>query len=56
MQVKYFPQALPLGNPSEQPCQPSENLVHPSSFTWINPIAVFNSRYPLVVKNKLLFF
>ena len=23
------------GNPSEQPCQPSENPVHPSSFTWI---------------------
>ena len=22
----------------EQPCQPSENPVHPSSFTWINPV------------------
>ena len=33
-----FPWASPLGNPSEQPCQPSENSVHPSSFTWINPV------------------
>ena len=24
--------------PSEQPCQPLENHVHTSSFTWINPI------------------
>ena len=32
-----FPQASPLGNPSEKPFQPSENPVHPSSFTWINP-------------------
>ena len=23
--------------PSEQPCQPSENPVHPSSFNWITP-------------------
>ena len=29
---------LPSGNPSEQPCQPEENPVHPSSFTWINPL------------------
>ena len=27
---------------SEQPCQPSENPVHPSSFTWINPICIPN--------------
>ena len=33
-----FPRALPLGNPWEQPCQPLENPVRPSSFTWINPI------------------
>ena len=33
-----FPRASPSGNPSEQPCQPSENPVHPSSFTWINPL------------------
>ena len=26
------------GNTLEQSCQPSENLVHPSSFTWINPV------------------
>ena len=28
-----FPRALPSRNPSEQPCQPSENPVLPSSFT-----------------------
>ena len=28
----------PLGNPLEQPYQPLENPVHPSSFTQINPI------------------
>ena len=33
-----FPRALPLGNPSEQPCHPLENPVLPSSFTQINPI------------------
>ena len=33
-----FPRALPLGNPSEQPCQSLENTVLPSSFTKINPI------------------
>ena len=42
MDGRGFPQDLPwaspLGNPLEQPCQPSENPVHPSSFTWINPI------------------
>ena len=32
-----FPRASPSGNPSEQPCQPLENPVHPSSFTRINP-------------------
>ena len=32
-----FPRASPSGNPSEQPCQPSENPVLPSSFTQINP-------------------
>ena len=32
-----FPRALPSANPSEQPCQPSENPFHTSSFTWINP-------------------
>ena len=32
------PRALPLGNPSEQPYQSLENPVHPSSFTWINPV------------------
>ena len=31
------PTASPSGNPSE-PCQPSENPVHPSYFTQINPI------------------
>ena len=30
-----FPGALPSGNPSEQPCQPSENPVIPYSFTHI---------------------
>ena len=35
-----FPLGFALGNPLEQSCQPSENLVHPSSFTWINPILV----------------
>ena len=30
--------ALPSGNPLEQPCQPSENPVLPSSFTQINPL------------------
>ena len=33
-----FPWALPLRNPSEQPCQPSDNPAYPSSFTWINQI------------------
>ena len=33
-----FSRALPSGNPSKQPCQPSENPVHPSSFTRINPL------------------
>ena len=33
-----FPQALPLGNPSEQPCQPLENPVRPFSFTRIKPM------------------
>ena len=31
-------QALPSGNPLEQPCQPLKNPIHPFSFTWINPI------------------
>ena len=35
-----FPRASPSVNPSEQPCQPSENPVHPYSFTWINPFWV----------------
>ena len=35
---RNFLWASPSGNPSEQPCQPSENPVHPSSFTWINPV------------------
>ena len=39
-----FPRALPSGNPSEQPCQPSENPVHPSSFNWINPIYSVNRK------------
>ena len=33
-----FPSGFALGNPSEQSYQPSENPVHPSPFTWINPI------------------
>ena len=33
-----FPRASPSGDPSEQPCQPLENPVYPSSFTWINPL------------------
>ena len=33
-----IPRTLPSGNPSEQPSKPSENPVHPSSFTWINPL------------------
>ena len=33
----FSPWALPSGNFSEQPCQRSENPVHPSSFTWIAP-------------------
>ena len=33
-----FPRALPSWNPSEQPCQPSDDPFHPSSFTWINLI------------------
>ena len=32
-----FPWGLPSKNFSEQPCQPSENPVHPTSFTPINP-------------------
>jgi hypothetical protein len=28
------------GNSSEQLCQPSENTVHPSSFTQINPTLI----------------
>ena len=39
-----FPQALHSGSPSEQPCQPSENPVHPTSFTQINPIWANNWR------------
>ena len=35
-----IPCASPSGNPSEQPCKPSENLVHPSSWTWINQTAM----------------
>ena len=35
-----FPRASPSGNPSEKPCQPLENSVHPSSFTRINPISL----------------
>ena len=31
-----FPQPLPLGNPMEQPCQPSDNTALPSSFNWKN--------------------
>ena len=27
-----------LGNPLEEPCQPLDNTIHPSSFTQINPI------------------
>ena len=30
-----FPRAKPQGYPEEQPCQPEENPVHFSSFTWI---------------------
>ena len=30
----------PMEIPWEQPCQPSENPVHPSSFTWINPFSI----------------
>ena len=30
-------QGCSSGFPAEQPCQPSENPVHPFSFTWINP-------------------
>ena len=37
---RYFPRALPSGNPSEQPCKPLENPDHPSSFTWINPLVI----------------
>ena len=33
-----FPQPFPLGNPMEQPCQPSDNTALPYSFNWINPI------------------
>ena len=29
---------MSLGNPFEQPCQPLENPVHSSSFTWIYPV------------------
>ena len=39
-----FLRALPLGNPSKQPCQPLENPVHSSSFTRINPIQ-FNKQF-----------
>ena len=35
-----FPQASPLENSAEQTCQPSENPLHPSSFTWINQVIV----------------
>ena len=33
-----FSQALPSGNPSEQPWEPLGNPVHPSYFNWINSI------------------
>ena len=29
-----LPRALPLGNASEQPCQPLDRPIHPFSFTW----------------------
>ena len=39
-----FPRASPSGNPLEQPCQPLENPVHPSSFTQITPICSLGSQ------------
>ena len=38
-----FSMALPNGNPSEQPCQPSENPIHPSSLTWTNPFSIMKT-------------
>ena len=38
-----FPWATPSGHPSEQPCQPSENPVLPSSFIQINPILQYQA-------------
>ena len=37
-QFSKFCGAPALRNPLEQPCQPLENPVHPSSFTWVNPV------------------
>ena len=42
--------ALPSENPSEQPCQSSDNPVRPFSFTWINPISRLFSNSAKVFK------
>ena len=36
--ARAFPPAPPSGNPSDQPCQPSEKPVLPFSFNKFNPI------------------
>ena len=48
-----FPRASPSENLLEQLCFPSENPVHPSSFTWINPREVLLPIYWQAYKSNI---